>query len=219
MSATSRIKLVSYISLAIGFILIVNAGVRANAAVVRALLGAPGLALMTLGLYDRWVWRLGPIGMPILAGTWKGSLISSWRDPNNPAKTTDPTEVFVVIRQTATSITVTLLSRESRSWSIASSINRSSDGQHEIAWAYRNEPLTSLARRSTMHYGGALIAGVSRRRPMRLEGRYWTERGTTGDIALDGRIDALADGYDEAQRLYAEAGRSSMAELATTRPR
>jgi hypothetical protein len=47
-----------------------------------------------------------------------------------------------------------------------------------------------------------MIAGISRRRPERLEGKYWTERGTTGDIVLVQRLDAQADNYDEAQRLF-----------------
>jgi hypothetical protein len=173
-------------------------------AIFRALLGAPGVALVVFGLYDRWLWKFGPVGTPILAGTWRGTIRSSWRNPQTNEKI-PPIEIFMIVRQTASSITMTQLSRESRSGSITATINRNADGQHDVAWAYRNEPLKAVAHRSQMHYGGAFISGVSRRRPERLEGRYWTERGTTGDLELWERTTAPADSYEEAQRLFASS--------------
>jgi predicted pore-forming effector associated with SMODS systems len=205
MTAASRARAIAYVSVIVGFLLIVNAGVKPDLGILRALLAAPGVVLILVGLYDRWLWRLGPLGTPVLHGTWHGSLTSSWRDPDQQEKSPEPIEVFVVFRQTATSLSMTLLSAESRSRSVGSWISRSPDGQYEMAWAYRNEPLKADAPRSHSHYGGGIVSGISRR-PERLDGRYWTDRGTAGDFILGSRLGVLADNYTHAREMYGKHG-------------
>ena len=200
MSPTNRAKLVSYLSIAIGCVAIWAAGVKPELGVFRALLGVPGLAILGFGVYDRWLWRLGPYGAPVLLGTWRGELLSTWKDASG--QSVGPIPVFIVVRQMATAISITLLSKESRSWSVTGAMNRARDGQYEITWAYRNEPLASLAQRSGMHYGAAIIAGVSRRHPERLQGKYWTDRNTNGDLRLTNHSEELVDSFLEAEALF-----------------
>lgn len=201
MNGATRAKAVSYLTVLIGFAAIVVAGVKPQLGVFRALLGVPGLAVMLLGNYDRSLWRLGSYGQPVLIGTWRGELNSSWRDASG--QLVGPIPVFVVIRQTATTISITLLSEESRSSSVTGTLTRISDGQHDVTWAYRNEPLAALFQRSGMHYGAAMISGITDRHPLRLEGKYWTDRRTTGDLILTDRNAKSAGTYREAQTLFA----------------
>jgi hypothetical protein len=70
---------------------------------------------------------------------------------------------------------------------------RSTDGSFRVAAIYRNEPKVEVRQRSPIHYGGMLLT-VQGEPPSRLEGHYWTDRNTRGDLILEGVIRALSPG-------------------------
>jgi hypothetical protein len=59
----------------------------------------------------------------------------------------------------------------------------------------------SVRNRSAMHYG-ALQLSVAGSPPERIEGQYWTDRDTKGELSLADRKDGHAYDMVSAQRLY-----------------
>src|SRR3990170_3185647 len=96
-------------------------------------------------LFVKWAWRL-PIfqhwlvTVPIIQGTWRGILQTTWVDPNTN-QTPQPTSIYLVIRQTYTSINVTMFTKESISFSEAATIIVSEDtGNRLLSYNYTNTP-------------------------------------------------------------------------------
>ena len=202
MSPATRTKLIAYVVVAIaGFGLATKAGVPLTRPIVNVLVGAPATAALVMTLFDLYVWRVGPVGAPILHGTWRAVVRSQWLDENGDR--VPDLECFLVIKQVSTAVWITLLSPTlSRSVSVASSLERGSAGQYTLAWTYRNEPLVADRMTSPRHMGGAIIEGVTKRRPRSLQGRYWTDRGTAGDLLLADRLPVLYDDYAAASAAF-----------------
>lgn len=144
-----------------------------------------GTMVLVLIAFDRYGWKwsvLYPwfVSIPNLQGTWKGQLISTWIDPKTGSQQ-PPIEAYMLIRQTFSSIHMRLLTRESNSEMLAGNIVQDADGVHTIAGTYRN--ITKLLRRETspIHYGGLLLH-VRGNPPQVLEGQYWTDRDSKGEL-------------------------------------
>ena len=39
----------------------------------------PAAIVVALTIYEHWLWKVGPFGIPVLDGTWKAVLTSNWR--------------------------------------------------------------------------------------------------------------------------------------------
>lgn len=165
-----------------------------------AVLVASGLVL----IWDRWMWRLRPVQRfgrvpPAVRATWKGTLTSLWVDPATgtppPSKT-----VYLVVRQTATSVSVVMLSDEGQSSSTHGRVSRS-NGSPYLDYLYVSDPDLSTAHRNPMHRGAAslMISGAPAKR---LRGPYWTSRRSIGELELNERSPALASDLIQAQALF-----------------
>jgi hypothetical protein len=70
------------------------------------------------------------------------------------------------------------------SWSTAATLySNDADGIKRLSYTYINQPKASVRDRSAISNGAAvlrIVGGASRR----LEGQYWTDRKTTGDVAV-----------------------------------
>jgi len=136
-------------------------------------------------VFVKWCWRWRYlqgwlIKVPNLQGTWRGELKSNWTNPET-GKTIPPVPVVIVIRQTFSSIRVTLLTAESASYSTAADINAALGGEQlYLTYTYTNRPRATIRDRSQIHDGAAILKIV--RTPLSLEGEYWTSRKTRGDI-------------------------------------
>jgi hypothetical protein len=135
--------------------------------------------------FDRWIWRLPflypqLVRVPDLQGTWKGQVISNWIDPATGSKK-PPIEAFLAIRQTYFSIHMRLITKESQSHILAGKIFCNVDETCEIAGIFRNTPRMTSRDVSPIHNGGVLlrVQGDSR---FTLEGDYWTDRDTKGEL-------------------------------------
>lgn len=183
---------------------ILTSGGRADAGWLSFYSYAVGVAMIGLWLWDRWLWRTGPAqkfrAIPHdLRGTWKGTLTSQWTDPLTslpiPAK-----PAYLVIHQTWSAVSVTLLTDESASQSSLAKV-KAEDNSASLDYMYLNEPKSSIEHRSRMHHGSTSLA-ISGRPAIRLYGRYWTDRESRGELDFKQHSSALADDYENAENLF-----------------
>jgi hypothetical protein len=155
-----------------------------------------------LVLWNRWLWswrvfRPWLTTRPDLRGTWKGHLVSSWVDPNTKQGRGE-IEVYLVIRQTFSTVDARLLTAESFSVSLSADIVADGEGIQTLAVVYRNTPRSLLRGRSPIGHGGMLL--YVRGTPVhQLDGEYWTDRGTKGELTLAMRSSGLCHDFAEAQ--------------------
>ena len=171
---------------------------------------AVAAAVFLMTAWDRWLWRLAisqkAAGVPRnLNGTWKGVLTTFWADPDTgvvPA----PKPAFLVVRQTATAVSVTMLTYEMKSNSSLASIS-GVDGQRSLDYMYLSRPHSRYEKRSRIHHGSTSL-DVTGSPPDRLCGRYWTNRDSRGELDFTERRPGFADTYDTAMRMFEDAGPS-----------
>lgn len=162
------------------------------------------LAGIVLSAWDVWLWRLAPAqripGVPrCIRGTWKGTLSTLWVDPvkgNRP----QPKSVYLVVRQTATLVSVKLLTDESTSVSSLAAVTEA-DGSYALQYLYFNRPEVRFRERSPMHHG-SVVLDVSGCPARRLNGHYWTDRDSKGAFDFIERSRKLADDFTEAAELF-----------------
>jgi len=126
--------------------------------------------------YEHWLWKFNPLEeIPILFNKYDGFLISSYNNSKRPIK--------LEIKQTLLTTSIILISGESKSKSMSSSIDEIL-GEKLLTYCYLNTPNSSVRYRSEIHYGTAMICVDN---PQELKGHYYTDRKTIGDIELKAR--------------------------------
>lgn len=163
------------------------------------------LAGLVLMVWDIWLWKVPLVqrvpGVPRNAhGTWKGVLTSFWVDPSTGSRPA-PKPVYLVIRQTATKVSVKLLTDESRSSSSLATISQTGEEVFELIYVYINRPDSRVEHRSRMHHGSTVL-DISGRPARRLRGRYWTDRDSKGELDFTARTKHIADDFDEAASFF-----------------
>ncbi|WP_460542754.1 Cap15 family cyclic dinucleotide receptor domain-containing protein [Glycomyces halotolerans] len=162
--------------------------------------------ICTIGylLWDIWIWRI-PIVQKIptvprsIRGTWKGTLSSFWVNPETDERPA-PKTVYLMVRQTASVVSVKLYTDESRSTSAIANIAEA-DGAIVLSYLYLNKPDLRFEARSHMHHGSTVF-DVSGNPARLLKGRYWTDRDSKGELEFTQRSKSLADDYAEAAALF-----------------
>lgn len=152
-------------------------------------------------LWDNWVWKWKVVqAIPgvnrDLSGTWRARLESFWIDPTT-GKTPAPKTVYVAIRQTSSKVSVTLISDESKSKSSLARVVKE-DGSWLLHYVYANESRLEIRGRSPIHHGSAVLS-VTGSPAKRLEGGYWTDRGSKGQLKLTKRSKKIAEDFEEAR--------------------
>lgn len=143
------------------------------------------LFMVLLGIFDTHIWRwrvLHPwfVPTPNLQGTWKGQLTSTYKDSATGA-TLQPFDVFLVVRQTLSTVSVQLLTKESISSLLGGTLTKEPSGRYILTGTYLNTPKVLLQDKSPMHQG-AMVLTVCGDIPYALEGHYWTTRETKGEL-------------------------------------
>ncbi len=165
-----------------------------------------GVISGALAGFDRWVWRWpgirAAVGRPDLEGTYLGEVRSEWVNPESGAKPA-PIPAALVIKQAYTALTVTLFTCENESVTLAASLECAADGRHAVVWMYRAEPRLAVRDRNSMHHGAARlnVAGAGR-----LNGSYWTDRKTQGEMEFSRVSTTRAADFTEAHALAQSTG-------------
>lgn len=163
------------------------------------------LVLTVAGIvWERWLWSTGlaqkmPGVPPDLRGTWKGKLKSEWTSPET-GEGIRPKTAYVAIRQTASTVSVTQLTDESRSRSSMARVHSEPD-LVSLELMFHNNPDSHLQSRSNRHDGASVLV-VTNRPANRLKGKYWSDRPTKGELDFTDRRPQIADDYEQAKRLF-----------------
>ena len=154
---------------------------------LKSVSGVVTVLSVALSIFDSWIWRLQLlhpwfVPQPNVCGTWKTELDSTWTDLETN-QTLPTIEAYVVIRQRFSCVTARLMTKESESVSMSASLNKNTDGLWSFASVYRNTPRATLLDRSVQHLG-AFNLDVRGEPPYKLDGQYWTNRNTRGEMRL-----------------------------------
>ena len=132
--------------------------------------------------FDRWMWKW-PIfhkwlvPFPCLSGEWEGHIFYNWDGSDRDKK------IKLMIRQTFLQVLVYIETNESYSNSICASFDFDEmRGHRDLIYSYINEPDVTIRDRSQIHYGTARLRYKEDENT--LEGTYWTDRKSVGDIIL-----------------------------------
>ena len=125
-------------------------------------------------LFDQWLWRSRLVRwtrllrVPILAGEWRGQVVSSFDDHKKTH------EVTLCINQTWTRIMIRLSSSRSTSHTQTASILVEAPEGVVLSYQYENQPRPSAAKTMEIHIGTARLVLVD---DSVLEGYYYSGRG------------------------------------------
>lgn len=188
MPTKRQIQIIVYIVAGAYSIALLVAGLHLPNAYLKVLSCLPALIVLSFASYDNVLWRVQPIrffvrNRPLLKGTWTGTLISYQINAAGEEVVTDPIRVGVVIRQTYSSVSVALMTAESRSRSLVSEIYTHGEGDFTLYYQYQNTPELGIRKRSPIHYGGVAI-NVPGLTPSHLTGEYWTDRNSKGTFEV-----------------------------------
>lgn len=205
MISRTRVSFIVAIVIGVFAIGIVATGDAAQIAWLRFYPGAVTIVVVAIAAWEHWLWRW-PIVQRLpgvvrdIRGTWKGELESFWKDEPGASPSKKP--VYLVVRQTASVVSVSLLTNESRSASSLATV--SSDGTTvSLDYLYLNWPDLRVQEKSRMHHGSASLI-VSGTPADRLRGQYWTNRDTKGELDFTSRALQLAEDFDGAARIFLE---------------
>lgn len=171
----------------------------------------PAVTVAAAGLwvFDRWAWRQFGIwrllGRPVLHGTWHGELVSDWSDPATGRQVDPDPDVFLVVRQRFWSVSARLLTNESKSSSLFAELTADPDGVCQLVYLYANQPQAEVQHRSMPHYG-AVVLNAPQNRADGIEGQYFTDRKTKGDMRFQTHLPKVVESHSAARGLLDSAG-------------
>lgn len=130
-------------------------------------------------IFQKWL-----VLIPNLNGEWTGYIASDW---NNPTTGEKIPAIFttLTIKQSLFKTSCVIKTQESKSRSILSSFVIDEDNQiMQLAYTYQNEPDQNIQERSRMHFGTVVLDISIRNGGYVLEGKYWTNRKTSGQMTF-----------------------------------
>lgn len=135
-------------------------------------------------IFIAWAWKLKIfypwlVPFPNLSGDWEGTIKSNWKE-----KELEPIPIEVSITQNFFNIQVRIKTNESRSYSIGASFDIDNErGFQQLFYTYLNTPKAGVRERSEIHYGSTIL-NFDGFKVTKMDGEYWTDRETTGEITL-----------------------------------
>jgi hypothetical protein len=154
-------------------------------------------------IFTHWAWKAKIfqswlIIEPIIEGTWKGNLKSTWVDPQTGLPR-DLIPVVFSIKQSFYNISCSIYTDESSSDSYSAKIyiDESTNVKRFIC-TYTNKPKASVRHRSEFHDGTANLTIISGSQN-KLEGDYWTTQKSTGEIEIKFVNKKLVSSFGEVQ--------------------
>jgi hypothetical protein len=135
-------------------------------------------------IFIAWAWKFKIfypwlVPFPNLSGDWEGTIKSNWRE-----KELEPIPIEVSITQNFFNVQVRIKTKESRSYSIGASFDIDNErGFQQLFYTYLNTPKAGVRERSEIHYGSTIL-NFDGFKVTKMDGEYWTDRETTGEITL-----------------------------------
>lgn len=198
-----QVQIVLGLAVVVWAVLLFVEGVHLKASYLKPYSVVVTVVVVGLILFDRWLWRIPGISRlvrrPVLKGTWKGQLRSTWKD-SSTGQTIEPIDVFLSVRQTFSAISLRVMTSESISKSLVASLDAPKDDVATISSTYQNVPRLLVRDRSSIHHG-ALMLEVTGQPARQLQGCYWTDRDTKGELAMNEHTKKLCTTFDEAAAL------------------
>jgi hypothetical protein len=203
---STYVKAIIYTTVAVWATILLINGQKLSPALLRPLSTVTGVVVLLSLAFELWLWKLPflhpwLVKRPVIEGTWQAELHSNWKDAAGIVIA--PIEGFVVIRQTFLNLSLRLLTEESSSHLVGTEIVCSADGLYCVSGVYRNEPRFHERVHSSIHYGAVWLQVIDS--PLKvLEGHYWTDRETAGEIKLTNRQRPKFQDFKSAQAYYAQ---------------
>lgn len=142
---------------------------------------------LAYAVFAKWLWRWRAlqgwlVPFPDLNGTWTGSILSEWTDESG--RRAKPIPVMLTIEQRFAGMSCVMRTAEMESRSYAESLSVDPNDQvKRLCYTYTSRPKQALRDRSTPH-DGTIVFSLTGTPVDRLEGEYWTQRGTRGTVSL-----------------------------------
>jgi hypothetical protein len=151
--------------------------------------------------YFAYGWRLYGFNQifyrPDLNGTWKGSIISDWKDPNG--NTIAPKEIYIVIRQNFLRIHFTTFTETFVGYSYSETFNlKKETGLKNVAYLYRKD--TSQSNEDDLREGATELRLIHDNNFKKLDGKYWTNTKTQGKITVEFFNENHVDSFESAKK-------------------
>lgn len=196
-----------FAALVSGFVLVVS-GVAVKVEWLTSMSATIAVTSLLLLVFERWAWRLRLlrgwfVEKPDLNGTWQMTLVSTWRNPETGEQVPEKV-AYLVIRQSYAHLSLRLMTDESASELVGSSIQRAEDRVCRVTGIYRSEPRLAVRSRSPIHFGAIMLI-VEGDPPKSLSGQYWTDRRSDGEFKSLGHISEACGTFDEAQTAFRKA--------------
>lgn len=162
-------------------------GISFSSGVDQALAYLPALLGLFVVGFEKWFWRWpivrNAVGRPRIDGTWLGEIHPRPRDGDESLDSSQPVHAALLIEQSLWTLSIALLTAESRSSSTSAAFGISPEGssRRKVYYTYENRPQQKHLQRSVIHSGAAQIE-VTGMLPDQASGFYWTERSTSGDM-------------------------------------
>jgi hypothetical protein len=203
-----HVSAILYVAVGVWAASLLSAGVNVGIELLRPLSLVTGAVALAVAGFEVSLWRITFlqgwfVKRPNLRGTWALTLHSDWVD-SATGHGRGPIEAYVVIRQTYSSISLRLMTAESESKMLGTDIVEFPDGRYVVTGVYQNLPRLSLQHRSRTH-NGAILLNVRGAPPESIDGTYWTDRKTQGEIMSTVHVKAVTDTFAKARIACAEA--------------
>jgi hypothetical protein len=200
------VKAIIYTAVAVWAIVLLVSGQKLSSDLLRPLSTVTSVVVLLTIAFELWLWKLPflhgwLVKRPVIEGTWRAEIRSNWKDAGGT--TVPPVEGYVVIRQTFLNLSLRLLTKESSSHLVGTEIVCSVDGLYCVSGVYRNEPRYEDRSHSPIHYGAVWLQVIDTPTQM-LEGHYWTDRNTAGEMRLSERQRKKFQEFQSAQVHYAQ---------------
>jgi SMODS-associating 2TM, beta-strand rich effector domain len=165
-------------------------------------------------LFDVWAWKIPLINKwfvkrPVIEGTWSTTIASNWTDPAS-GQGIPPIQAYMVVRQTLSTLSMRLLTKESSSELVGTEIVCSVDGLFCVSGVYRNEPQFEFRHRSQIHYGGIWLEISTDAEQKTIRGHYWTDRNTAGSISMRGHLPNKFQSFQGAEAAFGKLSRKKL---------
>ena len=152
--------------------------------------------LLLIGLFVKSGWRWKAlqgwlIPFPDLNGTWEVSIQTDWKDEDG--NTPGPIPVILSVKQSFARLSCVMRTAEMESHSYTEGFCIDKEAQvRRLCYSYTSRPKAALRDRSTPH-DGTILFNIIGTPVQKLDGEYWTQRNTTGSVALTFRTKHLLD--------------------------